>query len=314
MTVINSNIPALIATNSLRINAREMNQAMQRLSTGKRINSAQDDPAGSMVASKLEAASRAERVGIRNTNHAISMLQTYASAGQAILNVVTRMKELAVQGSTGTLSINDRLGLDTEYYELGREWGRIASETSWNGFTGMASFNSGFTVRIGGSANASSTVTIPLRNWTPSDETANENVTGATTLSSDDASANPLEAFEFVRDHPNLDATPVANMRSHDHIQSMAAASASATKLKTAITGMSRELAHNGAYINRLQISANTQTVIATALESSRSKVEDADYAAETTKLSRTQIISQAATAMLAQANAGQQSVLALLQ
>ena len=321
MTIINSNIPALIATNSIRTNAREMNQAMERLSTGKRINSAKDDPAGLGVASRLEAAARANRVGIRNANDAVTMLQTYADAGQNIVDIVIRMKALAVQGSTSVLSENDRRAIDTEYFSLGREWTRIATQTQWNGSPGMDNFNAGFTVRIGAGATgggpaaaAGSTMTMELRCWNPNHFQANQNVTGATTAAADDDNASAVQAFEFIRDNNENTVAATANGASDDHIQTRAAANAAVAKLDTAIAGMNRELAKNGAYINRLQVAADNLTTVATAQDASRSKIEDADYAIETTNLSRTKIISQAATAMLAQANAATQTVMALLQ
>ena len=314
MTIINSNMPASIAHSAIRLNARAMDQAMERLSTGKRINSGADDPGAIGVAARLEAASRADRQGVRNANDALSMLQTYAKAGENILNIVIRMKELATQGSTDTLSVDDRLALDSEYNQLGAEWTRIAANTRWNGAAGMSAFNNSFLVRLDGGAAAGATVTLSLREWSPDHATANQNVTGATAAAADDANAAVTQAFNFTRNQNNLAATPVANMRSLDHIQSNAAATAAVVKLDTAITGMSAELAQNGAYVNRLQVAADNLTTIATALEKSRSQVEDADYAAESSNLARTQIIAQAATAMLAQANASQQTVLALLQ
>ena len=314
MTVINTNIPAQFTHNAMRLNTRSMDQAMLRLSTGKRINSGADDPGGIGVAARLEAAARADRQGVRNANDALSMLNTYADAGKNILAIVIRMKELATQGSTSLLSIEDRLALDTEYNQLGMEWTRIAANTRWNGTAGMSSFDNAFNVRLDGGTAAGATVTLTLREWSPDHATANQNVTGATAAAADDANAAATQAFTFTRNQNNLAATPVANMRSFDHIQSRVAATAAVTKLDTAITGMSAELSQNGAYVNRLQVAADNLTNIATALEKSRSQVEDADYAAESTELSRTQIIAQAATAMLAQANASQQTVLALLQ
>jgi flagellin len=316
---INSNIPAAIANNALNINNRNMATAMERLSTGKRINSGEDDPAGIAVAARLEATSRAQRMGVRNANDAISMLQTYSTAGQTILNLVIRMKEIAVQGSTTTLQQSDWDALDQEYNQLGAEWLRIAQNTRWNGQAGMNSFDNTFTVRIGDGATqanpTNSTVMLTLRNWNPTHNTANQNVTGATAAAADDTNASVVQAFNFVRNQNHINAAPViANARSFDHIQSRQASTSAVAKLDSAVTGMTRELANNGAYVNRLQISADNLTAVATSLEKSRSQVEDADYALESTELARTQIIAQAATAMLAQANASPQTILALLQ
>ena len=314
MTVLNTNIPSMVAHNAMTLNSRSMSQAMERLSTGKRINSGADDPAGVAVAARLQAAARADRQGVRNAMDAISMLQTYGTAGSNILDMVIRMKELAVQGSSDTLTVDDRLALDSEYNQLGLEWTRIAANTRWNSFAGMSSFNNSFNIRLDGGAAAGATVTLTLREWSPDHATANQNVTGAPAAAADDNNAAATQAFNFTRNLNNLAATPVGNARSVDHIQSRAAATAAVTKLDTAITGMSREIAQNGAYINRLERASDNLTNVATALEKSQSQFEDADYAAETTELARTQIIAQAATAMLAQANAAPQTVLALLQ
>ena len=224
------------------------------------------------------------------------------------------MKELATQAASDTLRVDDRLALDSEYNQLGLEWTRIAANTRWNGFAGMSSFNNNFNVRIDGVAGTDSTVTLELREWSPNHATANQNVTGATAANANDNNAAPEQAFDFTRDMNN-EATPaVANGKSDDHIQTRVAATNAVAKLDTAITGMTRELAQNGAYVNRLQRAADNLSNLATAMEKSRSKIEDADYASETTELARTQIIAQAATAILAQANAAPQTVLALLQ
>ena len=317
MTVINTNIPALVANNQLRLNSREMSQAMERLSTGKRINSGADDPAGIAVAARLEAASRADRVGIRNANDAVSLLQTWSSAGQNILSAVIRMKELSVQSATDTLRVEDRIVLDNEYRELGLEWTRIAANTRWNNLTGMAA-STALTIRVGGAA--SGTLTIANRNWTPTANNAGatQNVTGSTAASN--ATPSATTAFDFA----TLDQASIAgpggvpaavnNTRAKPHIQTVAAASAMVTRLDTVVTAMTRELANYGSYVNRLEITIDNLSSTANALDSSRSIIEDADYAIESTNLSRTQIVAQAATAILAQANTSQQTVLALLQ
>ena len=103
MNTVNSNISALTSINSLRVNSRNMSQAMERLSTGKRINSGADDPAGMVISTRLQAVARADRVAVNNANDAISVLQTWSAAGQNMLDAVMRMKELAVLGATDTL-------------------------------------------------------------------------------------------------------------------------------------------------------------------------------------------------------------------
>ena len=129
MNTVNSNISALTSINSLRVNSRNMSQAMERLSTGKRINSGADDPAGMVISTRLQAVARADRVAVSNANDAISVLQTWSAAGQNMLDAVMRMKELAVLGATDTLQGFNRLALDAEYFQLGAEWTRIAANT-----------------------------------------------------------------------------------------------------------------------------------------------------------------------------------------
>ena len=317
MNTLNTNIAALMTTNAIRVNSRHMSQAMERLSTGKRINSATDDPAGVTISASLEAAARGNRVGVRNATDAMSMLQTWSSAGQSILDAVIRMKELAVQGASDTLQGSDRLALDNEYNQLGVEWARIAANTKWNNATSMAA-STDLTIRIGAGSDLSSRLIIENREWTPTQNTGagDNNVTGATTAAGDtDDNATVTRGFDFERDLAGVAPNPTtANSRSADHIQSRVAARNALAKLDTAITGMTRELAQYGSYLSRLEITVDNLSSNANSLDASRSKIEDTDYAKESTELSRTQIISQAATSILAQANTSQQTVLALLQ
>ena len=315
MSLTTTNIASSIAQNVLQTNSKSMDKAYERLATGKRINSAEDDIAGLGVAAKLDANSRSIKQGVRNANSAIAMLQTYQEAGQNILRIVIRMKRLAVDAATDTKGINDKLALDSEFNQLGMEWTRIATNTQWNSLNGMAAFNAGFTVRLdGGPATGSGAFTMTLRNWDPTLATAAQNVTGATTASSNDQNANPLQAYNFTRNQNNLAATPIANMRSNDHIQSRAAATAAAVKLDNAITNISAELATQGSYINRLEYTAEDLMTRAISMDSSLSRIRDTDYAAESTALSRAQIIEQAAAAILVQANQSPQVLLALLK
>jgi flagellin len=313
MNTVNSNISALTSINSLRVNSRNMSQAMERLSTGKRINSGADDPAGMVISTRLQAFARADRVAVSNANDAISVLQTWSAAGQNMLDAVMRMKELAVLGATDTLQGFNRLALDAEYFQLGAEWTRIAANTRWNEIVGMGQ-NTTLTIHVGNRQD----IQILNKSWNPADQNAagDNNVTGATAVAGDtDNNATKTLAFEFIRDLAGVAPNPTtANSRSADHIQSRAASNEAVTKLDTAIAGMTKELANYGSYINRLEITVDNLSGRATQLDASRSKIEDSNYATESTELSRTQIIAQAATAILAQANASQQSVLALLQ
>ena len=315
MTLTTTNIAASVAHEALRKNSRSMDRAMERLATGNRINSADDDVSGIGVSAKLKANSQAIRQGARNANNAIGMLQTYHDAGQNILRIITRMKALAVSAGTDTKTTPDRLALDQEYNQLGTEWTRIAANTQWNTLSGMSTFNNAFTVRLdGGPASGAGAFTITLRDWSPTQATAAQNVTGATSASTDDNNAGALQAYNFTRNLNDLAAVPQANSRSNDHIQSRVAATNASVKLDNAITNMSSALANQGSFINRLEYTTDDLMTRAVSMEASLSRVQDADYAVEMTELSRTQIIAQAATAILAQANQAPQVLLTLLK
>ena len=280
MTVINTNVSATLASNAIARNERAMSTAMERLSTGKRINSAGDDAAGLAISARMASQVKGLEQAARNANDGISMVQTIEGAGREILNVLTRMKELAVQASSGTLSTTDRTALNTEFGELDKEIDRIEANTKWNT---MALMNGASTVNIqvGDASGNANQMAIAFKDW------------GA------DVGANGA-----------LGVAINAETLAGDGTQAQAAM----TDLDTAITNASAELAKYGAYINRLEYAQDNLMNVAQNTDASRSRIEDADYAAETSELAKTQIIAQAGTAMLAQANQIKQTVLALLQ
>jgi len=280
VTVINTNVSATLASNAIARNERAMSTAMERLSTGKRINSASDDAAGLAISARMANQVKGLEQAARNANDGISMVQTIEGAGREILNVLTRMKELAVQASSGTLSTTDRTALNTEFGELDKEIDRIEANTKWNT---MALMNGASTVNIqvGDASGNANQMAIAFKDW------------GA------DVGANGA-----------LGVAINAETLAGDGTQAQAAM----TDLDTAITNASAELAKYGAYINRLEYAQDNLMNVAQNTDASRSRIEDADYAAETSELAKTQIIAQAGTAMLAQANQIKQTVLALLQ
>ena len=281
MTVINTNVSATLASNAIVRNERAMSTAMERLSTGKRINSASDDAAGLAISARMASQVKGLEQAARNANDGISMVQTIEGAGREILNVLTRMKELAVQASTGTLSTTDRTALNTEFGELDKEIDRIEANTKWNTkalMNGASTVN----IQVGDASGNANQMAIAFKDW------------GA------DVGANGALGVA-------INAETLAGSDG-------TAAQAAMTKLDTAITNASAELAKYGAYINRLEYAQDNLMNVAQNTDASRSRIEDADYAAETSELAKTQIIAQAGTAMLAQANQIKQTVLALLQ
>ena len=281
MTVINTNISANIARDAIGRNDRAMATSMERLSTGLRINSAKDDAAGLAISNRMAGQISGLNMAARNANDAMSMVQTIEGASKEIGNMLVRMRELAVQSASGTYSDTDRAALDSEYQALETEIGRIQANTQWNGQALMTNATAGTanTVDIQIGASASQTMTLTFKDW-----------------GVDHASA------AIGVDITGEDITSASN------------ATSAITALDTAINGATAEQAKYGAYISRLQYAADNLSNVATNTDQSRSRIQDADYAVETTALARTQIIAQASTAMLAQANQVKQTVLALLQ
>ena len=319
MTVINTNTASMVARDAIQRNDRDMSTAMERLSTGSRINSAKDDAAGLAISDRMSAQTSGLNMAVRNANDAISLLQTVDGAAQEISNMLSRMYELAVQAASGTYTSTDRTALDLEFGELMKEIQEIAERTEWNGTSIMDDTYDGtgtdtLAVQLG--AESAQTMTIRIKDWRPtiSADAQLASAGDATTDGIDSAdsaynlagTANGTEAaLYFLDGTENTDRLVITT----------AATAAIAVKnLNNAIDGAAKERAQYGAYISRLQHAADNLQNVSTNTAASRSQISDADYATETTELARTQIISQASTAMLAQANQVKQTVLSLLQ
>ena len=291
MTVINTNVSATLASNAVSRNERAMSTAMERLSTGKRINSAADDAAGQAIASRMSSQVKGLEQAARNASDGISMVQTIEGAGKEVINILTRMKEIAVQAASGTYSSDDRTALNLEFTELRNEIDRISDDTAWNTKKLMdASGNGGstpITLQVGAGHNQ--TMVVTFKDWSVDYDTnaTTTGVYGDTTTGINTISVSGAN---------NTNAT------------------AAIVALDAAIKNASAELATYGSYINRLEYAQDNLLNVAQNTDASRSRIEDADYASETSELAKTQIIAQAGTAMLAQANQIKQTVLALLQ
>jgi flagellin len=256
MTVINTNVNSLTAASALAVNERNLSTAMERLSTGKRINGAKDDAAGQAIASRMTAQIRGLDQAVRNANDGISMLQTADGAMEEVSNMLQRMRELAIQYGNDTNATVDLDALSTEYVALSAEITRINADTTWNSKELFASGATSF--QIG--ANSGDVISVSITDFA---------LTGTITT---------VGALD----------TDIDNINTY----------------RSAL----------GAGINRLTYAANNALSISTNTSASRSRIVDTDYAKTSAELARTQIVQQAATAMLAQANQGAQSVLALLK
>ena len=299
MAVVNTNVNASIAQNALVRNERQMNTAMERLSTGQRINSAADDAAGLAISSRMTSQIRGLDVGIRNANDAISMISTADGALIEITNMLQRMRELALQSANGTTTSADRDYLNQEYKNLILEIERIAQNTQWNGGTilqGTANGTSS-TVKFQVGANGGQTVAVNFGN------VSQDGGSGGTIFSRFEASA---AGAGQSRDGFAISAGTAA--------AAVTTASAAMTTIDSAITVVNSQRATFGAAMNQLTYAVDNLSNVKVNAEAARSRVLDTDYAAETSELARTQIIQQAGTAMLAQANQLPQTVLSLLQ
>jgi len=275
MSVINTNVKSLMAQNALTVNNRSLENTMQQLSTGKRINSAADDAAGLAISNKMTSQIRGLNQAVRNANDAISVAQTAEGAVQEITNMLQRMRELSVQAVNDSNSSADRTALQAEVAELILDIDRVASDTQFNNMailTGSAGNGSGtMTFQVG--ANSGQTISVTMESMSTS------------ALAVDDAD-----------------------------ISTASGATSALATLDDAIATVDAFRADLGAKINRFNYAIDNMSSVSMATSASRSRILDTDYAAATTELARTQIIQQAATAMLAQANQQPQSVLSLLK
>lgn len=296
MAVVNTNVNASVAQNALSRNERAMNTAMERLSTGQRINSASDDAAGLAIASRMTSQIRGLDTGIRNAADAISMISTADGALIEVTNMLQRMRELALQASNGTTTEADRNYLNAEYQNLVSEIERISVNTEWNGRTildGSANATGDSTVAFQVGANGGQTVAVNFGNI------SQDSGSGTTVFETFETSGT-MAAGAFISAQTTASAITTAT--------------AAITQIDSAITAVNSQRATFGAAMNQLTYAVDNLSNVRVNAEASRSRILDADYAAETSELARTQIISQAGTAMLAQANQLPQTVLSLLQ
>ena len=282
MSVINTNVNSLVAQTAVNINARNLSTAMEQLSTGKRINGAKDDAAGLSIAQVMTSQIRGLNMAIRNANDGISLLQTADGAMIEQSNMLQRMRELAVQSASDTVTPSQKGFLNNEFQALKTEIDRIGGNTSWNdrklldGTGGLAGGAAVYKFQVG-----SSSTTI-------SADVPNARATGGTSPIYSDIATAAID-----------DATK---------------ADAAIDLVDKALLASNTARSKIGSAINQLTYAADNMSNIAMNTAASRSRIEDTDYAQASTELARTQIIQQAATAMLAQANQSPQSVLALLK
>ena len=274
MSVINTNLSALRASNASTSANKALGTAMERLSTGKRINSAKDDAAGLAIATSMTSQVRGMSQAIRNANDGIALAQTADGALNEVTNMLQRVRELAVQSKSGTYSADDRTNLQGEVTQLQAQIDDVLTNTKFNGVT-LFSTTAGtdVTITIQAGAEAANTIDLTI----------------------DGIDGTKLSAAA-------LDVTTIAN------------AGTTMTNIDDALKSLNASRASLGAGQSRLESAINNLTSSVTNLSDARSRIEDTDYSSETTALAKAQILAHASTAMISQANQSQQNVLSLLK
>jgi flagellin len=275
--VINTNLASLNAQRNLSTSQSSLNTSIQRLSSGLRVNSAKDDAAGLAIATRMDAQVKGQTVAIRNANDAISLAQTGEGALGEITTALQRMRELAVQSANATNGSDDRDNLQAEFEELQSEITRLTDGTEFNGVT-ILSNSSSLTFQVGSGTTTNDTITVAAIDLSTGDVAT---AAGSTiTIDGSDAT-NATAAIDAIDD---------------------------------ALDAVNTNRATFGAVQNRFNSVISSLQVSVENISASKSRIMDADYASETANLTKTQILQQAGTAMLAQANSLPQSVLTLLQ
>ena len=275
MAVINSNIAALKASNASTAADKMLGQAMERLSTGKRINSAKDDAAGMAIATSMTSQVRGMNQAIRNANDGIALAQTAEGSLNEVTNMLQRVRELAVQSSSGTYQdATDRAYMQAEVDELTAQIDQVITNSEFNGVVLFDGSTATVTVQAG--ANSADTIDLTMAD-----------------LTSLAASGGAAGSYD---------------------VSTATAANTLLGTLDGELDDISSARSTLGAGQNRLESAVNNLTNTVTNLADARSRIEDTDYSAETTALAKSQILSQASTAMLSQANQSQQNVLSLLR
>jgi len=342
MTVIGTNISSLRAANASMSANSQLSTAMERLSTGKRINSAKDDAAGLAISSSMNAQIKGMSQAVRNANDGIALAQTADGALGEANNILQRMRELAVQSASGTYQDADRTNMQTEVAELQKQLVNI-SQTQFNGVSVFnATRANSVQIQTGANSTDQVSLTVSQLNLVPVSGTvtagevdaglsdplgANDPLIGTkrTVTAEDVAYAAKIAGVPVTTDDIGTEKTlqaedtfyvpagpdGIANGISVD--TAVTAKNALAT-LDAALTAVNTTRASLGAGQSRLESVVNNLTTNITNLSDAKSRIEDADFSAETQALAKAQILSQASTAMLAQANQSQQGVLKLLQ
>ena len=282
--VINTNISSISAARNLATTRADLERSMERLSSGKRINGAKDDAAGMSVVTRMKAQISSLNQAVRNANDGISLVSTFDGAADEIEDILIRMRELATLAQNGTYTTSDAANAELEFDALKSEINRIQSKTKFNGSLDIATTAGSQTYSFQVGFNGGDAVSISLGQL---------NVQGLKDTAS---------------------GTAIAGIAGATQANSIEDASSTVTDIDRMLTNLNLHRATAGAVVNRLEHTVSNLMNVVQRTEEARSRIEDADFAAESAAMARANVLVQAGSAMLAQANQSPQFVLALLR
>ena len=290
--VVNTNIGSLNAQRSLAESSRELSTAMERLSSGKKINSASDDAAGFAIAERMTAQVRGLNMATKNANDGLAMLATIENATNDVTDMLQRVRELAVQAANDTNSDTDREYLQLEVDSLLAEINRVSSQTVYNNQNVLDGSRSG-TLQVG--TDNGQTIAFNI-------ESIDTGALGLTNFEVNDADGNAPGTNDYATTTSSLSVLDAG------------AAAEALDKISIAIEQVAEDRAGYGALANRLEYTVSNLMNVAEFTTAARSRIEDADFAAESARLAKAQVLQQTGTAMLAQANASSQLAIQLIR
>ena len=278
---IGTNDGAVRASQAASIAARGMEASMERLSSGKRINSASDDAAGVAISSRLSAEIRGTNQSVRNALDGQALVATAEGAHKEVENILQRMRELAVQAANGTNNADDITNLEAEFTALSTEITRIGETTTWAGKALTGTDATAFSLQVGSATGTQNQITVTI---------------------------NSIKSADIGNGTDELSDVVTAGL------DDLTETNNAISVIDGAIKEVNAQRSELGAVYNRLNHTVNNLTNMSANLSSAQGRIQDADFALETTELAKNQILQQASTAMLAQANASKENVLGLLR
>jgi flagellin len=310
--VVNTNIASMNAQRSLATSGRDLQEAMQRLSTGSKINSAADDAAGFAIAESMTAQVRGLSMSAKNASDALGLLKVVENASNDVTDMLQRVRELAVQAASGTNSVNDIKNLQGEADALMLEITRVSTDTTYNGKKRIGADAGTINIQVGyndGDQIALKTYSISSADLTLVDSGSDTTVLTANKLAAKNAAIAAATGSASVISQAGADAA-TAMTKTTLQIDGGAAL----TMITAAIDKVSGYKAEWGAGQNRLEYTVSNLMNVVEFTSAARSRIQDADFAAEAAKLAKAQVLQQTGAAMLAQANAAPQLALQLIK